>query len=78
MSVEIKRQQIVKSLMDIHDEVLIDQINEYVNALKRVEEAMFIPMTEEELESRLAISRKDYEEGRYYTLEEVEEMSTKW
>lgn len=78
MSVEIKRQQIVKSLMDIHDEVLIDQINEYVNALKRVEEEMFIPMSEDELERRLAISRKDYEEGRYYTLEEVEEMSAKW
>lgn len=78
MSVEIKRQQIVKSLMDIHDEVLIDQINEYVNALKRVEEEMFTPMTEEELESRLAISRKDYEEGRYYTHEQVKEMITKW
>ncbi|MEK6493609.1 hypothetical protein [Myroides odoratimimus] len=78
MSVEVKRQQIVKSLMDINDEALIDQINEYVNALKRVEEEMFVPMTEEELESRLSISRKDYEEGRYYTLEEVEEMSTKW
>lgn len=78
MSVEVKRQQIVKSLMDIHDEVLIDQINEYVNALKRVEEEMFIPMTEEELESRLSISRKDYEEGRYYTHEQVKEMITKW
>lgn len=78
MSIEVKREQLVSFLKGINDEALIDMISEYVSSLKSVEEDMFTPMSEEELERRLAISRKDYEEGRYNTLEEVEEMSAKW
>ncbi|MCC9043154.1 hypothetical protein LNQ81_10760 [Myroides sp. M-43] len=78
MSIETKREQLVSFLKDINDEDLIDRISEYVSSLKNVGKDMFTPMSEEELERRLAISRKDYEEGRYYTLEEVEEMSAKW
>lgn len=57
---------------------MIDKISEYVTSLKNVEEDLFRPMSEEELERRLAISRKDYEEGRYYTHDEVKEMVSKW
>lgn len=78
MSIEVKREQLVSFLKGINDEAIIDMISEYVSSLKSVEEDMFTPMSEEELERRLAISRKDYEEGRYNTLEEVEDMSAKW
>ena len=78
MSIETKREQLVNFLKDINDEALIDRISEYVSSLKSVEEDMFTPMSEEELERRLAISRKDYEEGRYYTHDEVKEMVSKW
>ncbi|MDR0193921.1 MAG: hypothetical protein LBI73_02250 [Myroides sp.] len=77
MSIEAKKEQLVDYLKGIQDEKLLDKISSYVTSLVE-EEAMFIPMTEEELEERLAISRKDYEEGRYYTQEQVKEMITKW
>ncbi|MGL5274521.1 hypothetical protein SAMN04488018_11254 [Myroides marinus] len=77
MSIEAKKEQLVDYLKGIQDEKLLDKISSYVTSLLE-EEAMFVPMTEEELEERLAISRKDYEEGRYYTLDEVIEMSDKW
>ncbi|MDR0193919.1 MAG: hypothetical protein LBI73_02240 [Myroides sp.] len=77
MSIEAKKEQLVDYLKGIQDEKLLDKISSYVTSLVE-EEAMFTPMTEEELEERLAISRKDYEEGRYYTLDEVVEMSDKW
>lgn len=77
MSIEAKKEQLVDYLKGIQDEKLLDKISSYVTFLVE-EEAMFIPMTEEELEERLAISRKDYEEGRYYTQEQVKEMITKW
>jgi len=77
MSIEAKKEQLVDYLKGIQDEKLLDKISSYVISLV-VEEAMFIPMTDEELEERLAISRKDYEEGRYYTLDEVIEMGDKW
>jgi hypothetical protein len=77
MSIEAKKEQLVDYLQGIQDEKLLDKISSYVTSLVE-EEAMFVPMTEEELEERLAISRKDYEEGRYYTQEQVKEMITKW
>ncbi|MGL4583010.1 MAG: hypothetical protein ACRCVU_08515 [Flavobacterium sp.] len=77
MSIEAKKELLVDYLKGIQDEKLLDKISSYVTSLVE-EEAMFIPMTEEELEERLAISRKDYEEGRYYTQEQVKEMITKW
>lgn len=77
MSIEAKKEQLVDYLKGIQDEKLLDKISSYVTSLVE-EEAMFVPMTEEELEERLAISHKDYEEGRYYTQEQVKEMITKW
>ncbi|MDR2222914.1 MAG: hypothetical protein LBE34_09250 [Flavobacteriaceae bacterium] len=77
MSIEAKKELLVDYLKSIQDERLLDKISSYVTSLVE-EEAMFVPMTEEELEERLAISRKDYEEGRYYTQEQVKEMITKW
>lgn len=77
MSIEAKKEQLVDYLKGIQDEKLLDKISSYVISLVE-EEAMFIPMTDEELEERLAICRKDYEEGRYYTLDEVIEMGDKW
>lgn len=77
MSIEAKKELLVDYLKGIQDEKLLDKISSYVTSLVE-EEAMLIPMTEEELEERLATSRKDYEEGRYYTLDEVIEMSDKW
>lgn len=77
MSIEAKKGRLVEYLNSVQDEQLLDTISAYVTTLVE-EEAMFTPMTEEELEERLAISRKDYEEGRYYTLDEVVEMSDKW
>ncbi|KUF40355.1 hypothetical protein HX017_13415 [Myroides marinus] len=68
MSIEAKKEQLVDYLKGIQDEKLLDKISSYVTSLVE-EEAMFVPMIEEELEERLAISRKDYEEGRYYTQE---------
>ncbi|MDM1404951.1 hypothetical protein HX039_12635 [Myroides marinus] len=77
MSIEAKKEQLVDYLQGIQDEKLLDKISSYVTSLVE-EEATLVPMAEEELEERLAISRKDYEEGRYYTQEQVKEMITKW
>ncbi|MDM1404949.1 hypothetical protein HX039_12625 [Myroides marinus] len=77
MSIEAKKEKLVDYLKGIQDEKLLDKISSYVTSLVE-EETMFLLMTEEELKQRLAISRKDYEEGRYYTLDEVIEMSDKW
>ncbi|MDM1487759.1 hypothetical protein HXZ67_13090 [Acinetobacter towneri] len=77
MSIEAKKEQLVGYLKGIQDEKLLDKISSYVTSLVE-EEAMFVPMIEEELEERLAISRKDYEEGRYYTLGDVIGISNKW
>lgn len=77
MSIEAKKELLVDYLKSIQDERLLDRISSYVTSLVE-EEAMFVPMTEEELGERLVISSKDYEEGRYYTQEQVKEMITKW
>ncbi|MEC4113082.1 hypothetical protein [Myroides pelagicus] len=77
MSIEAKKERLVEYLNSVQDEQLLDTISAYVTTLVE-REALFTPMTEEELEERLAISRKDYEEGRYYTQEQVKEMITKW
>jgi hypothetical protein len=61
------------------NENFIEEVAEFVTNLK-VEKLgqSFVPMSADEYRGRLQKSRTDYQEGRYKTIEELEESIKKW
>ena len=69
------RFQVVEKL----DENTWNEIENFI-AQKKIDayEAQLKPMTVEELKRRFEESKKDIQEGKFYTLEEVEALSENW
>ena len=61
------------------NETFIEEVADFVANLK-VEKLgqSFVPMSADEYKERLQKSRTDYQEGRYKTVEELEESIKKW
>jgi hypothetical protein len=61
------------------NENLIEEVADFIANLK-VEKLgeSFVPMSADEYRERLQKSRTDYQEGRYKTVEELEESIKKW
>ena len=74
-SLDEQKLSLIEIILKVKDPIFLTKIEDFIVANLPFKLPAF---THEELAERLKQSRKDYQEGRYVTIEELEEEIKKW
>ena len=78
MDFEHRKQVLMEWFESLEDERVIEQLEQLRNEDQSIATHSFVPMTKEELIARAKSARKDIEEGRLFTTEEIKKESENW
>lgn len=78
MDLQTRKLNLIAYLAQLQDESFFVKIENYILRKAKNEESKFRPFTIDELITRIEKSEDDFQNGRFKTQEELEEISANW
>jgi len=79
MDIQTRKLNLISYLAQLEDEGFIGKIEAYILKKRhKKQEDNFVPLTAEELVSRIEKSAQDFQAGKFKIQDELEKISEKW